>query len=119
MFNINIQICICSNIILQKLWRAIGTWLQQAQNRPNVSVSFGPNQWEDMHGGGTCIFPHCRPQGLYNPRDKTWNVRLFWQPDQDKKSELVIESFTLKSTVEPTVERVYSALEGELDKVKW
>jgi len=103
------------------LWQAAGSWLQQAKDRPNVSVSFGPNQWADMHGGGTSIYPHCRPQGLYNPDTKTWNVRLFWKPYNNKKPELLLDSFNLKhaDSAEPTVKKVYLALEEELQNVKW
>jgi len=102
------------------LWQAAGSWLQQAKDRPNVSVSFGPNQWIDMHGGGTCIYPHCRPQGLYNPDNKTWNVRLFWKPDKTKKPELLLDSFNPNhaDSAESTVKKVYSALKKELQRVK-
>ena len=57
-------------------------------------------------------FPHCRPQGLYNPKNKTWNVRLFWQP-LNPKPTILIESFTHKERKERLMNQIFSPSQSQ------
>ena len=66
-----------------------------------------------MHGGKTSKFPHCRPQGLYNPKNKTWNVWLFWQPLPPNKPTILIESFTHKERKESYMNQIFSPSQSQ------
>jgi len=91
---------------------AVANWLQGAATGSGTSISFGSDSWLDMHGGKTSKFPHCRPQGLYNPKNKTWNVRLFWQP-LNPKPTILIESFTHKERKERLMNQIFSPSQSQ------
>lgn len=71
-----------------------------------------------MHGGGTSNYPHCRPVGLYNPVDGTYNVKLFYVPYKNKPREVLIEAFSIQGATGgvPTKEEVYANLIGKVDE---
>ena len=71
-----------------------------------------------MHGGGTSKYPYCRPVGLYNPKDDTYNVKLYYRPQKDKDREVLVDAFAIKSESggEPTKEEVYEKLIEKVDE---
>jgi hypothetical protein len=50
---------------------------------------FGNNDLINMHGFGTSHAPHCRIQGLYNPKTSQFSVRAFAADSRGKEGLLV------------------------------
>ena len=68
-----------------------------------------------MHGGGTSVYPHCRPLGLRGPKPREWEVKLNYDPQNKGQWVTLIEHYTIMSDTEPTKEEVYKSLEEKLN----
>ena len=67
-----------------------------------------------MHGGGTSVYPHCRPLGLRGPGPNQWQVKLNYSPQNNGQWTTLITSFPIVSVTEPTKEEVYDVLVEKL-----
>lgn len=84
------------------------------------SSQFGRKTWDEMHGGGTSRYPHCRPFGLYNPDLKQYKVKFSACPSG--KDMWLVEDFVIASPgdgVEPSKETVYAEIRKKLEDMLW
>lgn len=95
-FAISMRVILTFDMCLQKLIASGIAWFMKAKTRANSSVSFGQNQWTEMHGGGTSLYPHCRPLGLYNTDLKQYKVKVECRPD-NKKAVALLDAFVIES----------------------